>query len=274
MSAKKKYEITNPIDWLPDWKNAKKYPQEKSIMWVWMWEFLRRNPQYQNDYAFFETNCLSKKNPSKAVKEKCFQMLEKYAITRMADPRLSFKKLSENSEYIFFESMIGNQFNPCMLYADNVVYEKGLIPESPSEFVIKFDLRFPLDFQIYWAKEQMEKMRICQKRKYNFKVYNFHFQPELFRDYLRILDANIHGVSMNEIAKVLYPDENNTYPDYSVKKKIEKKLKAAKKIWDTDYKYLFFTGYKKPKISPKQQKEQIVELIRKEKERLSKLKQP
>ena len=38
----------NKPDWLPDWKDKIKYPDPKKATGrVWAWEFLRRNPQYQ-----------------------------------------------------------------------------------------------------------------------------------------------------------------------------------------------------------------------------------
>jgi hypothetical protein len=38
----------NKPDWLPDWKDISKYPDPKEASGgVWAWEFLRRNPQYQ-----------------------------------------------------------------------------------------------------------------------------------------------------------------------------------------------------------------------------------
>jgi len=43
-------------DWLPDWKDVTKYPdpKEKKLSGrVWAWEFLRRNPQYQELWEQF-----------------------------------------------------------------------------------------------------------------------------------------------------------------------------------------------------------------------------
>jgi len=38
----------NKPDWLPNWEDETKYPDPKKATGrVWAWEFLRRNPQYQ-----------------------------------------------------------------------------------------------------------------------------------------------------------------------------------------------------------------------------------
>ncbi len=42
-------------DWLPNWRNPKDYPPPKNdnvtlVQRGWMWEFIRRNPNYQNDF--------------------------------------------------------------------------------------------------------------------------------------------------------------------------------------------------------------------------------
>lgn len=37
--------------WLPDWKEENAYTDHGDDLRSWAWEFLRRNPEYQNDYA-------------------------------------------------------------------------------------------------------------------------------------------------------------------------------------------------------------------------------
>ena len=38
-------------DWLPDWRNADKYPMPKEIsLEQWTWQFLRRNRKYRNGW--------------------------------------------------------------------------------------------------------------------------------------------------------------------------------------------------------------------------------
>ncbi len=39
-------------EWLPNWKNANEYPDpDTTYLKEWAWEFLRRNPEYQQDYS-------------------------------------------------------------------------------------------------------------------------------------------------------------------------------------------------------------------------------
>lgn len=40
-------------DWLPDWTDPDGYPDHGENVSAWAWEFLRRNPEYQADYAHY-----------------------------------------------------------------------------------------------------------------------------------------------------------------------------------------------------------------------------
>lgn len=52
-SDKEKPALKKP-DWIPDWRDEKNYPDPATTTaQQWAWEFLRRNPQYQADYAEF-----------------------------------------------------------------------------------------------------------------------------------------------------------------------------------------------------------------------------
>ena len=49
-----KKESSKKPDWLPDWKDISKYPDpNKATGRVWAWEFLRRNPEYQQLWEKF-----------------------------------------------------------------------------------------------------------------------------------------------------------------------------------------------------------------------------
>lgn len=37
--------------WLPDWQDEAQYEDHGDYLQDWAWEFLRRNPEYQKDYA-------------------------------------------------------------------------------------------------------------------------------------------------------------------------------------------------------------------------------
>lgn len=43
-------EKTAPV-WLPDWRDVSAYTDHGNDLLSWAWEFLRRNPEYQADYA-------------------------------------------------------------------------------------------------------------------------------------------------------------------------------------------------------------------------------
>jgi len=43
--------MPNKQVWLPDWNDETAYPDHGDDLGAWAWEFLRRNPEYQADYA-------------------------------------------------------------------------------------------------------------------------------------------------------------------------------------------------------------------------------
>lgn len=43
----------SPPDWLPAWRDSTKYTDHGDDLRSWAWELLRRNPEYQSDYAHY-----------------------------------------------------------------------------------------------------------------------------------------------------------------------------------------------------------------------------
>ncbi|MDD2367535.1 MAG: DUF6499 domain-containing protein [Desulfuromonadaceae bacterium] len=57
MKSKQRWpENYNPPTWLPDWRQVDEYPRTESKA-VYAWEFLRRNPNYQEAYARLSNLC-------------------------------------------------------------------------------------------------------------------------------------------------------------------------------------------------------------------------
>lgn len=53
MIDKKKLNDCPPPAWLPDWTDPQTYTDHGDDMAAWAWEFLRRNPEYQADFAHY-----------------------------------------------------------------------------------------------------------------------------------------------------------------------------------------------------------------------------
>lgn len=54
MKPDKKKPVLKKPDWIPDWRDEQNYPDPAdTTAQQWAWEFLRRNPKYQADYAEF-----------------------------------------------------------------------------------------------------------------------------------------------------------------------------------------------------------------------------
>ena len=86
--------------------------------------------------------------------------------------------------------------------------------------------------------EQLKKIATTQQKqlkKWGIEIKGGRIETNLYREYLRCLDAEETGAGKKEIAKCLLPDEPNKYPSYHANKKINNWLKRAKELRDRDY---------------------------------------
>jgi uncharacterized membrane protein YukC len=61
-----------------------------------------------------------------------------------------------------------------------------------------------------------------------------------FQNYLRVLDAKAAKVRTDDIMDELYPGSENSYPNHYGRGKVKNDFNAAKKLRDSDYRYLPF----------------------------------
>jgi len=259
-------------DWLPDWRNPEEYPAPKHdnvslVQRGWMWEFLRRNPHYQNDffeltknYEFIDMCSNSRLQGNTYVagafifikKDEAFAfdttdddaskqidfIKAKYAITGLYDPALTFQDLiHEKSLPTAYLHLYPRQ--PSLKGKFSKDGKFGELPKTKFvdyEYPLIFNLSSPIKQQLetaeYLLKANLKanKNVIKQKRK----------QVNLYPEYLRVLDAKVPepGIDNKDIASVIFPTEDNSYPDYTTSKKISAHYKAALKLRDEDYIYL------------------------------------
>jgi len=116
----------------------------------------------------------------------------------------------------------------------------ALKPSGPSEVVVKFNFEWPLEMQwrrvSWWLEHRQKKLDeegviTFQNPRKNVSRYPVH---------LRLLDADIHGVPVSEIAAVMFPEKTNEYANAQGSQTVKNKLAAAKKMRDEGYLYLGF----------------------------------
>jgi len=96
---------------------------------------------------------------------------------------------------------------------------------SATHTVIEFMLDQELDAQIERAKRWL-----TVNQRHRFTGDKQRKREAKFGLYLRALDANKAGASLDEIAHVLYPELDNTYPSKAGAKLANKHLVAARKL--------------------------------------------
>ncbi|MGD0960796.1 MAG: DUF6499 domain-containing protein [Methylomonas sp.] len=252
--------------WLPDWRNESEYPDPKTTTGrQWAWEFLRRNPEYQNLYAEYDR--LSTKKPleehpvgyeyldkntaidyfrqfksDEAYRQSDLirqEMLKKFGVRvwlhddLLAPACTDIKRLAFQSDFyppfIVFRDLPlsqGLRFNGKDGFTGFLV---PIVPRKEGEITIKFDPNYSIDSQLDAAKAILEERWSEEGKRLRMGIYV---------QYLRILDAIASGIDKAEIKRILYPNLGDEYPDIEATKKLSKQQKAAEKLRDEDYKQL------------------------------------
>jgi hypothetical protein len=222
-------------DWLPDWRDPTLYPDPKSTSRKqWAWEFLRRNETYQAEWIVKDASKYSVHystvEQDTDYKNQCMFLLGcEWGLACVApDPANDTPK-----PLAFLSSVrIG-----AVTYEDVQTY--GQIPFSSNDWPVVgviFNLEASIRSQIDEAEKFLNatKARFEDEGKISPKEYRFP-KGELLKTYLRCLDGKRVGVSVKEIAKVLFPSIKNKYPDYRADNRVKDSLKAAEELVDSKY---------------------------------------
>ena len=110
--------------------------------------------------------------------------------------------------------------------------EDGSLQSGPDDRLatgLAMLIRFELDQDI---GHQIERARawLNAYQRPRFNVERQRKRESQFELYLRALDADKAGASLDEIAQVLYPNLGNSYPSHEGRKKASKALAAARKL--------------------------------------------
>jgi len=224
-------------DWLPDWKDVTKYPHSKKGR-VWAWEFLRRNPQYQqlwDKYAALPPGPLYTGNSAHAFMDICQRFERQFGVSHSAPPSMPFT----HPDFKWRPRFAAQSPRHWIMQPDDDIDMEGAHLDHQAEVLMKFDLRLQLSPQLTGAKAILNK-----EAKRLKKAGLLGGQPrakfEKYQTYLRLLDAKSSGASSKEIAKeILGIKDKTTLEDTQyVKEKVDEVFEPAKRLRDGGYRFL------------------------------------
>lgn len=233
----------------PDWRDAAAYrlaisegsaatnwPDPRGVQWAW--EFLRRNPTYQNDYKLWRSL------PRSSAERRDIPMrhgLEDFMLppSEASPGFLPFRAtlaLPEISSSRLSEPWLSRAFG---LSKPDVARTK----RSRTCIALVFDLTLPISGQLVLAERQLVEKR----RHITLQGIRLDLRKRLrvreYPRYLRMLDAKAAGVVNRNIAKTFVeegiyrasPNADNFYPGQA---RLEQDLKRARYLMREGYKYL------------------------------------
>ncbi len=233
-------------DWLPDWKDAGAYPYGKVVARLdskppdprirnyrgWAWEYLRRSPDYQRDWA---TLALPHYDDDRSfgdgVPIKHFQ--QQYGILLPIDPARG----AEVDPSFVMNMLADGRFLP---------NDRDERTANPAREVLVFRKDWPLASQLERARRYLESTQSTSDRK----VATARNHVEKWPFYLRILDAEAAGAADREIASALFPETKDEYPDHSARQQVKNDRRAAHRLRDGEYRYIVFGEMRRAEGGP------------------------
>lgn len=259
MAKKKKFP--------PNWKDPDAYPDPNETDGCqWAWEFIRRNPEYHEDYKILTK---AKKEGSGNIRTRYGFGLSAYDppikpdeskeqyMARMVTSNNGTHRIISLEEYlcnkwILWRGLIDPKENYSskvkVLDINGGVRDIGteeeiiddLEPNFPDLFVkenevlLAFDLDKPIPKLLDDAKSLLEYRQEKMKPKPKAKRSQFQLYPT----YLRLLDAKKSEATDKEIAKVIFPELDNEYPEFKATQRVRDNLAAADQLLKSGFRFL------------------------------------
>ncbi len=221
----------NKPDWLPDWTDITKYPDPKKATGrVWAWEFLRRNPQYQQRWE--EYSASGSGDRLMYIRPR-FET--EFAVLSPVPPSMPFTHPDFEWRLRFTTQSAMHWILP-VGWEDIEGFELPEIDlDHPAEVLVKFDLRVPLNPQLRNARKVLETEA---ERLTGAGVLSGEPRAwfDKYQKYLRVLDAKLSGVNRKTMAVEIL-DIKNDDPEYQ-KGQVDYAFRAAKRLRDKDYRFL------------------------------------
>ncbi|MCX7181013.1 MAG: DUF6499 domain-containing protein [Proteobacteria bacterium] len=212
----------------PDWTDKSQYPDPKQFsLSQWAWEFLRRNPNYQADYAALELEANQEVQDRISLKTGLAYGLN----GSMIHPRASAVVLSGQ----IFQNGI-----PRIVRTNNQPFKI-----QSFEVAVIIDLRLPIDDQLKFTgpalcdlQDHLHRIGKQGDVKVTRKLYK-RAKPDKYSSYLRVLDAKKAGtITFRKIAEQVFPLLTNNYDPKAGENRASVAYKAAVALRDGGYRFL------------------------------------
>ncbi len=228
--------------WPPNWRAAAEYPdRDATTLLQWVWEFLRRNPEYQR---LWRDIVLPYYNEATGAIDAPAAMADARRRAE-ADPLFQRAPYAIANPLAVFREKFGIVAYPPppeaptpRLKLDHYLVRTGNAAIAPTESAITFDLALPIGPQLERARQILEEAAAALESKGEIERLHRANHIRHYQDYLRVLDGEASGATHKEMAAIIFPDEPNDYPDRYGDHKVRNALKAAKKLRDGGYRYI------------------------------------
>ncbi|MCB1984110.1 MAG: DUF2285 domain-containing protein [Burkholderiales bacterium] len=219
-----------------DWRVIENYPGLSKDWWNcssrWAWEFMRRNHEYETARECWRSAWGNGLYPSDEAYQVRRNLANRWGVTchmscwPESDDPLGWQNLIWGLHSIMAFS--GADAEPDSPRRTGEQWEEFLQVRR-SEVWVRFDLEEKLDNQLKATKKYLTNVREYLEiapPKHRLR------KAEKLQQYLRVWDATQTGTPRDEIAKELYPEMSNEYPEFSGSDQVRKDLSEANKLID------------------------------------------
>jgi hypothetical protein len=244
-----------------NWKEPKDYEFANTLnSKKWAWEFLRRNPDYIQEWEKelpLEFERIKKLLSDPETKDA--PHLEGYRTNTPESIHFIIPGHSLNKYFKKWgilnlvnpeqDNPFPNPFNqfPSFKYGNvrggNIGYSRHLddsFPDGPYISIV-YDISRPLKAQFTNAQKVLLEWQNEQVKEGKIHINTVKKHKDNWIEYLRILDAKAEKISNEEIALVMFPNLKNEYPGYAGNEKVRKSLKRAEYLIKKGYREIAMT---------------------------------
>lgn len=220
---------------MKDWRTAEDYSFTKDLPpWRWAWEFLRRNPEYQQDFrdAIHRLNAREGEYAAEA------ELLDRTGYSIPEGERVkSVPSIQSREKWLLWfylnPELDVPRVSPFTEFGSLYLWVEGQRPLQDSEVLVRVDLRFPIQPQLVLARDQLASRQRNQTRRGDYRRRVPRNQPKKWQLYLRLLDARAVKAPYKEIAAVLFGIDDRSQKD--PRTRVDSALRQARRISRSGY---------------------------------------
>ncbi|WP_211904832.1 transcriptional regulator domain-containing protein [Ralstonia syzygii] len=258
----------------PNWRNADDYPRpDDASPAEWAWEFLRRNPEYIDDWKVFKESIgeYADRYPNLSGQEMARFLMDKRYQHVTETGTLSREELLAGAKgtYCKVETPLanwyGSKWGMRQIADPSTTYDRrthswivtastlkfplaGFDFDDPRYMSVAIDLTRPLKAQLQQLEIHYKNQRKQRADAGLIEMSSDHRgRFDKYRGYLRALDANAEGADDADVASVLLPHIQNTEAtDRLGSRNSENWLERGREMSSGGYRGLLFMTVEEP----------------------------